>query len=156
MSILLDIREDLFKYSGSPDMTPIYFAGHFRKICTLKMMYLYGKAMTAARLPVSAYMEFIIPSTAKLVRRLRIGWKIIKNQQLGCIFWGVGDHGGGPSRVDLNNIEEFCRENKNEMAIIHSYPEAYCHEAQERKYGYPIWEKGLNHWGAEVIHLWCK
>ena len=46
-----------------------------------------------------------------------------KNQQLGCIFWGVGDHGGGPSRVDLNNIEEFCRENKNEMAIIHSYPE---------------------------------
>lgn len=71
-----------------------------------------------------------------------------KNQQLGCIFWGVGDHGGGPSRVDLNNIEEFCRENKNEMAIIHSYPEAYCHEAQERKYGYPIWEKGLNHWGV--------
>ncbi|MBI4977998.1 MAG: alpha-mannosidase [Spirochaetes bacterium] len=45
----------------------------------------------------------------------------------GLILWGIGDHGGGPSREDLTIITE--RMKKNDGAqIIHSTPEAYFKE----------------------------
>ena len=40
------------------------------------------------------------------------------------VMWGIGDHGGGPSRVDLNKITEFIKEH-TELNIKHSTPEEY-------------------------------
>lgn len=40
------------------------------------------------------------------------------------VLWGIGDHGGGPSRVDLNEITEFMKEH-TELNIKHSTPEGY-------------------------------
>lgn len=40
------------------------------------------------------------------------------------VLWGIGDHGGGPSRVDLNEITEFMKEH-TELNIKHSTPEKY-------------------------------
>jgi len=41
--------------------------------------------------------------------------------------WGIGDHGGGPSRVDLQNIQALILEEneKGDVEIIHSTPEAF-------------------------------
>ncbi len=47
------------------------------------------------------------------------------NEDEGLILWGVGNHGGGASRQDLNDILELMDEKKGEMRIIHSTPEAY-------------------------------
>lgn len=40
------------------------------------------------------------------------------------VLWGIGDHGGGPSRGDMNGITEFMKE-KSELNIKHSTPEEY-------------------------------
>ena len=40
-----------------------------------------------------------------------------------CILWGVGNHGGGPSRKDLADIKEMIEEGS--MKILHSYPDQF-------------------------------
>lgn len=40
------------------------------------------------------------------------------------VLWEIGDHGGGPSRVDLNEITEFMKEH-TELNIKHSTPDEY-------------------------------
>lgn len=48
-----------------------------------------------------------------------------KDQDIALIGWGVGNHGGGPSRKDLQDIQSLQKEKKGEWTIIHSTPEAY-------------------------------
>lgn len=43
-----------------------------------------------------------------------------------CIMWGVGNHGGGPSRKDLADIKELIEASEN--VICHSTPEAFFDE----------------------------
>ncbi|WP_217596776.1 alpha-mannosidase [Cohnella sp. GbtcB17] len=45
------------------------------------------------------------------------------------LLWGVGNHGGGPSRLDLDRIAEMMRSAGTE--IVHSTPEAYFAELRE-------------------------
>lgn len=40
-----------------------------------------------------------------------------------CVLWGVGNHGGGPSRKDLGDIEELIA--RGDMHMIHSTPEQF-------------------------------
>ena len=40
-----------------------------------------------------------------------------------CVLWGVGNHGGGPSRKDLSDIRELI--NRGDATLLHSTPEAY-------------------------------
>lgn len=46
-----------------------------------------------------------------------------QNYERGIALWGVGNHGGGPSRKDLRDIQDLMRE--SEYKVIHSYPEAF-------------------------------
>jgi len=41
------------------------------------------------------------------------------------VFWGLGNHGGGPTREDLKKIDEFMG-NEKRVSIIHSTPESLC------------------------------
>lgn len=41
------------------------------------------------------------------------------------ILWGIGNHGGGPSRIDLQKIDELSQEIAGEHTLVHSTPEAY-------------------------------
>ncbi len=43
---------------------------------------------------------------------------------INMIFWGIGNHGGGPSREDLNTIAEFMKNNPDK-GLIHSCCENY-------------------------------
>ncbi len=45
-----------------------------------------------------------------------------KNDDVGLLLWGVGNHGGGPSRADMNSIREM---QKAGVPLLHSTPEAY-------------------------------
>lgn len=47
-----------------------------------------------------------------------------KNEKTGLFLWGIGNHGGGPSREDLDNITALMRA-KGGPEIIHSVPESY-------------------------------
>jgi len=55
------------------------------------------------------------------------------SNDLACklVLWGVGNHGGGPSRKDINDINAFKADCKD-VEILHSYPEQYFSVASEQ------------------------
>ncbi|QNK56148.1 alpha-mannosidase [Paenibacillus sp. PAMC21692] len=61
---------------------------------------------------------------------------------IGLVLWGVGNHGGGPSRVDLKLIAELQGERKD-FEIVHSTPETYFAELAQVK-DLPAFEGDLN------------
>ncbi len=61
------------------------------------------------------------------------------NTDTALYLWGVGNHGGGPSRIDLDNIAEM---QKNGMDIVHSTPDEYFKTVDREKL--PTVERGLN------------
>lgn len=60
-----------------------------------------------------------------------------KDEKAIMIPWGVGNHGGGPSRKDLNDLKELIQ--KSNVEIIHSYPE----EAIKNMPSGSVWDKSL-------------
>ena len=61
-------------------------------------------------------------------------------------LWGIGNHGGGPSKKDLDDIEVLTAEMaKNGTTLIQSTPELYIKEVNERR-TLPTYDKGLNPW----------
>jgi len=58
------------------------------------------------------------------------------------MLWGVGNHGGGPSKVDLDNLTEYIKSHP-ETEIIHSYCENYFAEIDKSKLD--TFEKSLVH-----------
>lgn len=68
----------------------------------------------------------------------------------GILLWGVGDHGGGPSRLDLQLLADLLPESAGRL-IHHGTPEAYfaAVRAGSKAGGQdlPVVSKGLNPWG---------
>jgi alpha-mannosidase len=62
---------------------------------------------------------------------------------LSLITWGVGNHGGGPSRMDLNQIGQLMK-NTKDFEILHSTPEKYFSELKSKHRDLPSYDKGLN------------
>ena len=66
----------------------------------------------------------------------------------GCILWGVGNHGGGPSAKDLRDLAGMVPEAREQgWEMIHSTPEAYFAEWADNP-GLPVFENELNHWAV--------
>ncbi len=64
-----------------------------------------------------------------------------------AVLWGVGNHGGGPSRVDLERLEDFIRETPG-TRIRHSTPEAYFRELSKRAAKLPVHRGDMNPWAV--------
>lgn len=58
------------------------------------------------------------------------------------VLWGIGNHGGGPSRIDLRQLQQLIR--KSGHNIRHSTPEKYF--AELRKEDLPVHSADLNPW----------
>ncbi len=52
-----------------------------------------------------------------------------ESKDIGLCLWGVGNHGGGPSRLDLQAINEYMK--TSEVEIVHSSAEEYFAELPE-------------------------
>ncbi len=63
------------------------------------------------------------------------------------ILWGVGNHGGGPSRVDVDAIAAY-HERNVQRGIRHSSPEVYFNSRRRHVYGFPVWREDLNPWAV--------
>lgn len=59
------------------------------------------------------------------------------------ILWGVGNHGGGPSREDLDTVRQLQAADDG-YEYIHSTPEEYFSEVLKNKEALPVFEKDLN------------
>jgi alpha-mannosidase len=71
------------------------------------------------------------------------------HREPGILLWGVGNHGGGPSRDDLRQIRTLMPEKaKGGWDLIHSTPEQYFAELSQQRKNLPRHEKDLNPWGV--------
>lgn len=71
------------------------------------------------------------------------------DKKVNMILWGVGNHGGGPSRKDIADINKFIKEKAGEVEILHSIPEDYFSELKKQKgRKIPSFSKDLNPWGV--------
>ena len=61
------------------------------------------------------------------------------NSDTALYLWGVGNHGGGPSRIDLDNIAKMKTEG---MDIVHSTPDEYFKTVDRD--ACPVVDRGLN------------
>ena len=66
------------------------------------------------------------------------------NEPVSMMLWGVGDHGGGPTRKDLDDLSKIMEDNKENYVIIHSTFEDYFNELRELKTEFPTYDKSLN------------
>lgn len=64
------------------------------------------------------------------------------DKDVGMFLWGVGDHGGGPSALDLKKISALMAEEKD-VLLLHSTPEAYFREMRPRAAELPVVKKSL-------------
>ncbi|MBP3962051.1 glycoside hydrolase family 38 C-terminal domain-containing protein [Paenibacillus lignilyticus] len=66
-----------------------------------------------------------------------------EGKPLGLMLWGVGNHGGGPSRVDLDEIGKLM-EARSDVQIVHSSPEQYFAELTSQAADLPGHANDLN------------
>jgi alpha-mannosidase len=62
-------------------------------------------------------------------------------------LWGIGNHGGGPSRKDLQDLENLKAE-RPDLDIVHSTPDAYFRELAAKRPSLPRWSKDINPWAV--------
>ncbi len=62
-------------------------------------------------------------------------------------LWGIGNHGGGPSRKDLDDLAAMSKE-RPDLELVHSTPDAYFEELEGRRADLPRRAKDLNPWAV--------
>lgn len=67
-------------------------------------------------------------------------------REIGLILWGVGNHGGGPSRQDLEDLEALRAE--SDTTILHSTPESYFHEFAKAGLKRELHAHDMNPWAV--------
>jgi len=80
----------------------------------------------------------------KVAEELNVFLKEKEGEPVTLFLWGVGDHGGGPSRKDMYDLAQLQREKGKPYALLHSTPEAYFSELREKNISLPTVAKGLN------------
>ncbi len=63
------------------------------------------------------------------------------------IPWGIGNHGGGPSKIDLAAINQLISEH-NDIELIHSTPQAYFKELSNKRSALQKVDRDLNPWAV--------
>ncbi len=71
----------------------------------------------------------------------------LKNRDCTVVLWGVGNHGGGPSRKDIRDLAALIK-SRPDIAIRHSTPEAYFQALRRRGGSFPIFRNSLNPWAV--------
>lgn len=68
-------------------------------------------------------------------------------QDSALLLWGIGDHGGGPSREDLKQLQELMT-NKSDWHIRQATPEDYFESIEKRADHLPRYAQDLNPWAV--------
>jgi len=68
-------------------------------------------------------------------------------KKIGMLLWGIGDHGGGPSREDLEQLRELMSE-KSGWEICHAGPEDYFKALDLKANELPRHTQDLNPWAV--------
>lgn len=104
--------------------------------------------MTARRFWATGPERATIPSWAKQGKRSAKSWRLSERspeRTEAILLWGVGNHGGGPSRQDMADIAKLM-ENEKEWTIVHGIPEDYFEKEDTTKL--PVIRRDLNPWAV--------
>ncbi len=71
-----------------------------------------------------------------------------EGKEVVLVLWGVGNHGGTPSRKDFKDIDRLSKKLKKDTTIIHSTPEKYFKDLKKTEGELPHWPHGLNPWAV--------
>jgi alpha-mannosidase len=83
----------------------------------------------------------------KAGQRIREWIKDNPSREIGLLLWGIGNHGGGPSRSDLEQIRKLIKE-KEGCRILHGVPEDYFEALASGSGDFPVHEGDLNPWAV--------
>jgi alpha-mannosidase len=98
-----------------------------------------GSEVAAYRIPFPAYSTF----PGKTVERIYEGIEIaLKSNRDTPVFWGLGDHGGGATRSELEQIHDLMRQ-ETRVEIIHSSTEQYYEAIRDLIPKLPVFEGDL-------------
>ncbi len=101
-----------------------------------------GSEIMACR-PQGWYNSFLGKAREKVEK-----WMELYSDKRHCvILWGVGNHGGGPSKKDLRQINKYIAANK-EFDVRHSTPEMFFKEVAKSRYSLPVHAEDLNPWAV--------
>ena len=67
-------------------------------------------------------------------------------------LWGIGNHGGGPSRKDLADLDAMKKE-RPDLELVHSTPDDYFRELGKRAGDPPPAREGPQSLGRRLLHL---
>ncbi len=68
-------------------------------------------------------------------------------RETGILLWGIGDHGGGPSRQDLLELRDLIGSERT-LRIRHGVPETYFTALNARRDRLPVFSRDLNPWAV--------
>ena len=85
------------------------------------------KGFDGSEINVHRVFEWYNTPKGEAVNRIKQYIEAFPDREINLITWGIGNHGGGPSEIDLNNINKLADENK-EYDIIHSDLDSYFNE----------------------------
>ena len=69
----------------------------------------------------------------------------LSDGESGVCLWGVGDHGGGASDLDLDRLDDLIAEAEAQGDVVrHASPEEYFRQID--KTGLPVWDRDINPW----------
>ena len=68
-------------------------------------------------------------------------------RKFGILLWGIGNHGGGPSREDLKQIRKLVAKQQN-WDVRHGTPEDYFSALKKQRDELPRYSKDLNPWAV--------
>lgn len=71
--------------------------------------------------------RFYLSQKGKAVNKIKEFIDKYPEQELSMVLWGIGNHGGGPSKEDLEAIQQM-REENSSYELVHSTPEEYFKE----------------------------
>lgn len=92
-------------------------------------------------------LEFYNSPRGRAAEKVKTWLERFKDREVGALLWGVGNHGGGPSREDMEQLTLLMAET-SETRIVHSTTEAYFKELRETKSPLPRHEKDMNSWAV--------
>ncbi len=115
--------------------------------CPLPAENFWWQGFDGSRLLVSRAWGHYLSALGKARQKVEIYLDEHPDEPVSLVLWGVGNHGGGPSRQDLRDLGELI-DGTADPAILHSNPEAYFADYRLRVPEIPVHDGDLNPWGV--------
>ncbi|MGB6339047.1 MAG: glycoside hydrolase family 38 C-terminal domain-containing protein, partial [Candidatus Aminicenantaceae bacterium] len=103
----------------------------------------YDGSEILARRATDHYNSFM----GKARQRVEEWLEMNRDKEFGVLLWGIGDHGGGPSRLDLEQLRQLIKE-QSDWTILHAVPEDYFERVAGKRTQLPRHTADLNPWAV--------